>query len=52
MPKQCSKYKKPSIPQYNPNRMSKEQRSQMNQMIRAYREGKGNASNFNLRKAQ
>lgn len=50
--KQCSKYKKPSIPNFNPNRMSKEQRSQMNQMIRNFREGRNNASNHNLRKAQ
>ena len=48
MPKQCSKFKKPSIPQYNPNRMPKEQRSQMNQMIRNFREGRNNASNLSL----
>lgn len=52
MPKQNSKYKKPSIPNYNPQVLKTGQVSR--EQVNAFKamQTKTNAGNFNIRKSQ
>ena len=47
-----SKWKKPSIPNYNPNAMTKEQRLAVKQFVKSNMEKQAVMNNFNLRKSQ